>query len=839
MVTNEIPGSAEKFIQARIEGKSWQQIAEEFDLPNPSAARKAFEKATGIGDFKIKGQALANLVKQGPDALKAVNQAKLAAKKVKGLDDVVPKKPPAAAIDLSKHDLDWPEPKAETVKNKLNMNVGYTDKQFDNMLSDFKDGVSKMDIMDEYALKNKEWNDLLDVWYDEGKLGNAEDFLSKKFGYDDKDIAQILKDYKGGANKQDISDIWSLSTKELDNLVDYWTAQGKLGKVAQVADAIDADPYDAFKGKWEIADNDDVMAHVSSPYDYADDPRFTKQTFKPDELLAGQDVPIDMDYVDKLAQNPIKWNPDEPVIVARINGKNVVIDGHNRAIAAAKRGDLIDAYFIDVKDHIVNLPKVFLKPKALSKMEQAVAKAKAAGDTGGIGGNPFNYKPISESLMDELDPDQLDKLWANLVKEKNDTLYNLNYDKQKAKQKYLDYLDKYENTPQWSDAAISKLSDAHQAAIKALNTYTDGPLKLLDADIDKVKKIIGGKPVKIPDIPVNKPVQSDFASDVTTAQKTGLTNAQVNEIISLNNEGKGYLAIKDKLGVDFAQIDEVVWNDLLKRNNGFTWKAYVDKPTSENGFNAVKSKVFEARSKGLTIDEIIAKPGAPPKGVVQAILDDKWKLPEAGAKAPIIPPPPPPPPQVFGGVFPSSGTNFRRHTDTELLDWIRPDTSTLSSHQRGAISNYTNSGYTDINGYLRGGQLTDTSGYGYNGKNVVNQVKRIDETMRPIPVDVTLTRNFHGVHHLPAKPEDMVGKVFWDDAYLSTSISEAGVFSGDVQLIINARAGTMGRYVNDISSHKSEYEMLLARGVRMVVTKVEKTAHGGGFRYRLYVDTIV
>lgn len=481
-----------------------------------------------------------------------------------------------------------------------------------------------------------------------------------------------------------------------------------------------------------------------------------------------------------------------------------------------------------------------------SEWDQLIDVWKAEGKLGGstvklTGVDTKKWDDLTSAVdhVKEMNPEIQQQLYSDVVKYTEDMEQSFIDARNAAKEKYFEYLDKYEGTAKYDQAVADTLKQAHSDAVKAYNKFLQDTLPGMQEKIDAVAKAIESKPALIPDIPVNQPIKNKFTSDVNIAQKTGLTQEQIDNIIKLNKDGKFYTEIKSATGADFAEIDEVIWNDLLKKHNGFTWRAYTEKPTSENGFNAVKEKVFEARGKGLTVKEIAAKPGAPPETVINAILEDKWKLPSPGTKVPIIPPPPPPPPQVFGGTIPSqSGVSFRRHGNEEMLDWIRPDTALLPSGQRSAITKYTNSGYHDINTYLRGGGLTDTQGYGYTGSNVVKTINNLDATMRPLPVDTVVTRNFTGVNHLPAKPEDMVGLVYHDNAFLSTTVKESGVFGGDVQLIIHCPQGTMGRYVNDISIHTNEQELLLARGTKMVVTKVEKHGDGYSTKWRLFCEVI-
>jgi hypothetical protein len=85
LLANEPEGLGNKMIQRRIEGKSWKEIADEFQLGSPSTARAQFKKLTGISDFKSKGHALKQLLESGQDFAEA--STKSAAKAVKKVDD--------------------------------------------------------------------------------------------------------------------------------------------------------------------------------------------------------------------------------------------------------------------------------------------------------------------------------------------------------------------------------------------------------------------------------------------------------------------------------------------------------------------------------------------------------------------------------------------------------------------------------------------------------------------------------------------------------------------------------------------------------------------------------
>lgn len=310
-------------------------------------------------------------------------------------------------------------------------------------------------------------------------------------------------------------------------------------------------------------------------------------------------------------------------------------------------------------------------------------------------------------------------------------------------------------------------------------------------------------------------------------EKTGHSQAEIEYIKMLHSEGKGYTAIKQAIGnTDFSKIDEVVWDHLLEKHGNQVWSAYKSKPTSESGFKAVQDKVISLRQKGLTTKQIAGMPDAPPESVIKAIQEGTWKMPPMGSTQPIIPPAPP---QTYGGPI-AEGTNFAHKSNSEMMKWINDLGNDLTSQQVDAIQSYTGSGYLSINRSLRYGSSHDVS----------SRVAGLDGSMRPVPFDVRVVRNVSntdvfGTHDM----SQLVGTVFTDPGYMSTTIQPAGVFGGDVQMIIDVPKGSMARYVQNISSHKSEYEMLLARETKMIVKRVEEVSSGyGGKKYKVYMGVI-
>jgi ADP-ribosyltransferase exoenzyme len=319
-----------------------------------------------------------------------------------------------------------------------------------------------------------------------------------------------------------------------------------------------------------------------------------------------------------------------------------------------------------------------------------------------------------------------------------------------------------------------------------------------------------------------------WKSNQQLVEDTGLSPETVGKVIEMNQNGEGYLAIKNQLGIEFKQIDEVVWNSALKQADGDIWKAYQTKVTSQTGHDAVQEMVWDLKKAGFENGSISSIPGMPPKSIIDSISEGTWKLPPAGTKTVFIPPAPPPPPAIYGAKVESG---FKYKSTNKMNEWIAPDTARLSPEARNAVSYYTGSGSSEINGFLRTG-----STYG-SPENAQKLVRGLDSAMRPIPEDMKVTRHVSTSAFGTDDLTTLVSDVFRDKGYLSTSVSETGAFTHhEVKMVIDVPKGAQGRYVQDISIHKQEKELLLARNTPIKINAVERTTGG---RWVVYGEVIV
>lgn len=322
------------------------------------------------------------------------------------------------------------------------------------------------------------------------------------------------------------------------------------------------------------------------------------------------------------------------------------------------------------------------------------------------------------------------------------------------------------------------------------------------------------------------------ALDSLTAKLDHYGESLIDSVTNMLDGGKGYMHIKSLTNLDFKQIDDIAWDHILIKNKGNVWDAYLEKPTSENGFNAVKGAWHDLKSKGLSDSEVMKALDMDDfyKEVGDMINDGTWKMPSMGSKTPIIskpkvstptysgysnPPPAPPQQNVVHYTDPKAASGgFQPRAETEYIDWTTKLGKDMTAEQLQAVQAYTGSAYHGINTGLRGGSAT--GGY----------VSHIDQVFKEIPFDTRVYRHV-GSEAFKGDLKALGGKVYTDPGYLSTAIKDGGFgASRPVKMVIDVPKGTKARYVDVISLNKGEKEMILPRGTKMLVTKIEQKAGG-------------
>lgn len=285
------------------------------------------------------------------------------------------------------------------------------------------------------------------------------------------------------------------------------------------------------------------------------------------------------------------------------------------------------------------------------------------------------------------------------------------------------------------------------------------------------------------------------------------------KVVQLTKNGKFYAGIASETGLTIPQIDEHVWQYLLKENDGDVWKAFLEKPTSHEGAKNVVQMVTEASKTGISDEDLLKLTGID-EDTLKLIKTGKFK-PAAPGSTTYIPPTQSSSYSSHGGYSDTPVSTGKPASEYSLVErsaldkWKEELGFDLTPAERDAVQNYTGNAYRSINENLRkkGGVPTASD-------------KAIDRSMRPTPIDMKLTRGT-GNPFGSVDPSSLVGKVWSDPAFMSTSWG-SGNFSGEFILHIDAPKGTLARDVFPLSHHKTEEELLLARGTKFLVNGVER-----------------
>lgn len=192
-----------------------------------------------------------------------------------------------------------------------------------------------------------------------------------------------------------------------------------------------------------------------------------------------------------------------------------------------------------------------------------------------------------------------------------------------------------------------------------------------------------------------------------------------------------------------------------------------------------------------------------------------------------------PGPGKFDAAKPSSDFQVVNTAEaTKLREQMLADGGgKYSSSELSGIKTYTGSSYTTMNSYLRG-QTSDISAH------YKTAIKNTQAAMRPLPQDVLLHRGTGWAQlpegfNSPEKAKKLIGKTILDEAFVSTSVGGGAAFGGPLLLEIEAPKGTHAAYVEGVSSHNGEREMLLAAGQHFQILSVTTKGHQTVLRMRV------
>ena len=157
-------------------------------------------------------------------------------------------------------------------------------------------------------------------------------------------------------------------------------------------------------------------------------------------------------------------------------------------------------------------------------------------------------------------------------------------------------------------------------------------------------------------------------------------------------------------------------------------------------------------------------------------------------------------------------------------DWLK----VISASEKSAVETYTGSAYWDMNSYLRG-QKSSTS-YKTAIKNcqaALSKAKLPRETIVRRGADYNMLDELKIGPITPQNKSNVIGAILEDKGFMSTSPAPQGGFTyRDIEYVIKLPEGSQAMYVDSISKHKGEQELLINCGGKYMVEDVEFDSWG-------------
>ena len=182
---------------------------------------------------------------------------------------------------------------------------------------------------------------------------------------------------------------------------------------------------------------------------------------------------------------------------------------------------------------------------------------------------------------------------------------------------------------------------------------------------------------------------------------------------------------------------------------------------------------------------------------------------------------------------------------TKNVDSLSPSRimpKAITKAQEDAISSYSRTGYTDINNYLRFGNVPKQLPKSQMLLYVDDLNTLLDAN--PLQEEIFVKRgiNTRALEQMigteTITDASAVGKVITDKGFMSTTPYKMGGFGGNTQLFIKCPKGTKGTYIADWCANPAEKEFLIAPNQKMIVRKIEKEMVWDEPHYKVFVDII-
>lgn len=156
--------------------------------------------------------------------------------------------------------------------------------------------------------------------------------------------------------------------------------------------------------------------------------------------------------------------------------------------------------------------------------------------------------------------------------------------------------------------------------------------------------------------------------------------------------------------------------------------------------------------------------------------------------------------------------------------WLK----TITASQKSGVVTYTGNAYNDMNCYLRG--LRGSTRYGEQIKNCQEALAKASlprETIVRRGADYNMLNGLGIGQATPQNVGNFIGAVVEDKGFMSTSPVPGGGFTFmDIEYIIKLPQGSQAMYVDSISKHMGEQELLINCGGKFRIEGVEFDKYG-------------
>lgn len=159
-------------------------------------------------------------------------------------------------------------------------------------------------------------------------------------------------------------------------------------------------------------------------------------------------------------------------------------------------------------------------------------------------------------------------------------------------------------------------------------------------------------------------------------------------------------------------------------------------------------------------------------------------------------------------------TMLRANNVREMDNWTSNFVNNISFDELDGIQIYTGSAYVDMNGYLR-----NTSGMAelqpVYKKAIKNATSGLEKANLPETVIVRRGSDYNMLNELGIDLQNkskIIGSILTDHGFTSTSPDPDGGFTESIEYVIKVPKGSEAMYVDSVSRHTGELELLINRG---------------------------